>query len=300
MENLDLLNRETETTTNQDPKQEKDRQAILAMAGRFHVTFEFIETFSPIKEYKREDLYQNESIEYIFPIAVEEDYISLQHILVINDKFVVKHWRQDWLYENQDLLAFQTGQTWKKVKADKEKVAGTWTQKVYQVDDCPRYQSYGTWVFVDGKAYWESVADAPLPRRQETRKDFNVLRRGHRVEITEYGWIMDQDNQKIFRDTNGEDKLIVWEKGFEIQNRGDYNCQPAIDYWEKNHKYWQDVRNIWDDLISNTDILSFKEEVNGKKMYDYIFELAKQFEGDKYNQVDVKNSVTEVLKSFEN
>src|SRR5699024_10570817 len=101
-------------------------------------------TFSPIENYEREDLYKNESIEYIFVIRDEENYISLQHILVINDRFVVKHWRQDWIYENTDFLLFEKEGVWKKNQISKEQAAGTWTQIVHQVDDSPRYQSYGT------------------------------------------------------------------------------------------------------------------------------------------------------------
>lgn len=90
MENLEVVEK-IDLTENKQEKKELDRQSILELAGKFHVTFDFIETFSPLKDYKREELYKVDSIEYIFPIKEEENLISLQHILVINDKFVVKH-----------------------------------------------------------------------------------------------------------------------------------------------------------------------------------------------------------------
>lgn len=297
MENIETITKPSSVAINGN-KKALDRKAILDLAGKFHVTFDFAETFSPDKNYKQEKLYKNESIEYIFVIKDEPDLISLQHILVINERFVVKHWRQDWLYENRDLLLFDKEGVWKK-KTLTEKVAeGTWTQKVYQVDDSPRYQSYGTWVFVNGKRYWEATADAPLPRRQEHRTDYNVLVRNSRVELTTYGWIMNQDNQKVFRDDNGKDKLIVWEKGFEVQNRGDYNIQPALDYWSKTQNYWADVRAIWAEIFEDIDELKLKEVVDGKHLYDWFFEFANQFSGDNYDEELVNKAVSSTIDQY--
>lgn len=272
-------------------KKATDRKAILELAGKFHVTFDFAETFSPLEDYEQEKLYKNESIEYIFVIQDEPNLISLQHILVVNDRFVVKHWRQDWVYENRDFLLFEKEGVWKKKTISEEEARGTWTQKVYQVDDSPRYQGYGTWVFVDGKRYWEASADAPLPRRQEKRTDYNVLVRNSRVELTDYGWIMDQDNQKVFRDNRGKDQLIVWEKGFEVQNRGDYNIQPAIDYWQNTQNFWADVRAIWTEIFEGIDELKLKEVVDGKHLYDWFFEYANQFSGENYDEQVVDDAV---------
>lgn len=281
-----------------EEKKAKDRKAILNLAGKFHVTFDFAETFSPIEDYNSEKIYKNESIEYIFVIEDTPNLISLQHILVINDRFVVKHWRQDWVYENRDFLLFDKEGVWKKKTISKEEAEGTWTQKVYQVDDSPRYQGYGTWVFVDGKQYWESTADAPLPRRQEKRTDYNVLVRNSRIELTSNGWILDQDNQKVFRDDDGNDTLIVWEKGFEVQNRGEYNIQPAIDYWAKTENYWADVRAIWTTLFEEIDTLKLKEVVDGKHLYDWIFEFANQFSGENYDEEMVNKAVSSTIEKY--
>ena len=82
-------------------------------------------------------------------------------------------------------------------------VKGQWSQKVYQVDDSPRYEGTGTWVHVDGKSYWENVSNAPLPRRERTkRKDYNLMIRNNRHQITDQGWIQIQDNKKILKNNN--------------------------------------------------------------------------------------------------
>ena len=85
-------------------------------------------------------------------------------------------------------------------KLDKKDVKGQWTQKVFQVDDSPRYEGSGYWVHLDQKSYWENTTSAPLPRREYTkRNDYNVTERGNRQEITSTGWVHDQNNKKIIR-----------------------------------------------------------------------------------------------------
>ena len=85
---------------------------------------------------------------------------------------------------------------------------------MYQVDDSPRYGGTASWVHVDGRHYWEGVADAPLPRREfSKRDDYNVMKRINHQEITTDGWLHEQDNDKILRDEKG-DHLIAREKGW--------------------------------------------------------------------------------------
>jgi len=40
-----------------------------------------------------------------------------------------------------------------------------------------------------------------LPRREYSkRSDYNVMMRGNHVEITDEGWLHEQDNEKVIRD----------------------------------------------------------------------------------------------------
>ncbi|WP_205679220.1 DUF6607 family protein [Brumimicrobium aurantiacum] len=282
-------------------KKEQDRKSILEMEGCYSVTFDFAETFSPDTAYVKYDNYSSQATEYVFAIEDEPDFISLQHILVVNDTFIVKHWRQDWAYENREVLMFDKDRTWKKNKISKKDAAGTWTQSVYQVDDSPRYQGYGTWVHVDGKHYWESVADAPLPRREATvRRDYNVLRRHNRMEITETGWNLEQDNQKIYRNDEGKDQLISWEKGHEVFTSGNKGCQPAIDWWKENHNFWADVRDVWNETIESNDQIKLERKVDKQLMYQKLFALGGKYEGDNYDQAKAKKEIETVINSFTN
>lgn len=280
-------------------KLKMDREAIKAMEGCYKVTFEFAETFSPDTAYEYHDRKFSWGIEYAFVIEETEDLISLQHLLIANDTMIIKHWRQDWVYEEDEILSYHKDGEWKKIQLSPEQVEGTWTQKVYQVDDSPRYEGYGTWVHVDGRHFWESTADAPLPRRELKRKEeYNVLKRLSHIELTDYGWILEQDNQKILR-ADGKDKLITWEKGFEKFIKGDYDCQPGISWWEDNKKYWADVREVWDEVYAENDQLKFHRRIDGKILFQRLFS-----EGDKYanssdyNPKEVKKEIRKVIDSY--
>jgi hypothetical protein len=278
-------------------KKEQDRNAILAMEGCYKVTFDFAETFSPDTSYIYYDRYHSEGIEYVMKIADQEDLISFQHLLVINDTMIIKHWRQDWVYEEDKLLAYDKDKTWKHSSYSPEEVKGTWTQKVYQVDDSPRYESKGTWVHVDGKHFWEGTGDAPLPRREYTkRSDYNVMRRHNRIELSDKGWFLEQDNEKIVRNESG-DRLICHEKGMESFTTGDYNCQPAIDWWEKIHMYWSEVRTAWNEVFDSNEKLQLIQKIDNKMLWQQLFELGDEISSEKKPK-KVKTRAKEIIEAY--
>ncbi|MDX1581616.1 MAG: DUF6607 family protein, partial [Alphaproteobacteria bacterium] len=67
-------------------KFEQDRQAILAMAGNFQVTFDFEETVPLAKGYALKDPKISKGHEIVRVIEDRGDRISLQHILVVGDE----------------------------------------------------------------------------------------------------------------------------------------------------------------------------------------------------------------------
>jgi hypothetical protein len=196
----------------------------------------------------------------------------LQHLLVVNDTTVIKHWRQDWLYENTDLLRFDRDNRWVRVQLPKSEVRGQWTQKVYQVDDSPRYEASATWVHVDGKHFWESTADAPLPRREfSKRSDYNVLRRGNRHEITSSGWVHEQNNDKIVRNDTG-DRVIAQERGWNPYVKvADSRCRPAQHWWAQHRDFWAVVRREWAVVFAeNKNTLALRSKVENKSLWQYL------------------------------
>ncbi|MFW5760595.1 MAG: DUF6607 family protein [Cyclobacteriaceae bacterium] len=278
----------------------QDIEAIKSMCGCYEVDFNFAETFAVDKDYKFSDNYHSAATEYVFAVEETDDKIVLQHLLVINDSVVIKHWRQDWIYENSDLFTYQQDNTWKYQSLKAKAVEGQWTQKVYQVDDSPRYEASATWVHVDGKHYWEAEADAPLPRREITkRKDYNVMKRINRQEITEYGWLHEQDNDKIIRGEDG-DQLLAREKGYNTYtNIDESHCKPAIDWWKKHEAFWHDVRAVWDEVFEQKQEVKLAKKVDDQLLFMKLFKLQdKMLFFKTHDSVTVKNEIKKVINQY--
>lgn len=264
----------------QNDKKKQDIKAIKAMSGCFEVGFNFAETFNYSKDslYKPSKTKHDRAMEWVEVITDKKNKIQLQHLLIVGPKdhpHIVKHWRQDWLFENQDLYMYHKKNHWKYVNLDKKSVDGQWTQKVFQVDDSPRYEGTATWVHVDGKSFWENATDAPLARREHTkRSDYNVMLRRNRHEITDSGWIHNQDNDKIVREDGKDDFVLAQEKGYNVYKKvPDNKCIAAQNWWAKNKGMWKKVRKKWDKAFDNKKDIALQEKVDNKKLFSHLFKL---------------------------
>ena len=269
-------------------EKQKDIESIKKMCGCYEVEFNFQEIFqaSTDSTYKPSPVKKDHGLEWIELIEEAPNKLVLQHLLIANEKMIIKHWRQDWLYENTNLYEFYKDNTWKFNQLKAKDVKGQWTQKVYQVDDSPRYEGTGTWIHKDGKNYWMNITDTPLPRREETiRKDYNVLERRNIHESTKYGWLHEQDNRKIIRDDKGNDTEIAKEKGLDIYVKvDDSKCKSAQDWWSENNKLWSNVRAKWQTIFDRNQTISLEEKIEHKQLYRHLFGLkpsAKKAETDK-------------------
>ncbi len=261
----------------QDLKKQQDIQAIKSMCGCYEVTFNFTETFQTKKDstYKPSPTKKDFGLEWVELVEDQPNKLVLQHLLIVDDSTIIKHWRQDWLFENTELYQFNKDKKWVFQKLNKKDVKGQWTQKIFQVDDSPRYEGTATWVFTDGKKYWMNTTDAPLPRREHTiRKDYNVLERRNIHEITTYGWLHEQDNRKLVRDTNNKDVEIAQEKGLDVYKKvADSKCSAAQKWWKENKEMWKNVRDKWQTVFDQNKNLELQESVNKKPLFMYLFDL---------------------------
>lgn len=260
--------------TNAQKKQ--DIEAIKEMCGCFEIDFKFSETFQYINDsnYSKSKNYNAKALEYAKLIKDEKDHISIQHLLVMGD-YIIKHWRQDWVFQNKDLLKYDGNNNWKYISKTKKDVKGQWTQKVFQVDDSPRYEGSATWVHADGKSYWENSSYAPLPRREYTkRNDYNIMIRGNRHEITKDGWVHDQDNFKVVKDSESDSEVIIAsEKGINSYTRVDEsNCKEAIKWWDENNEKWLLVLEKWNSIYSKKDDISLRQSVENKPLFSFLFD----------------------------
>jgi hypothetical protein len=269
----------TFSLTNQaQNKKQKDAEAIKKMCGCYEVTFDFAETFeySDDPNYVRSEVKHDRGLEWVELVENEENKIVLQHLLIVGPpqkQSIVKHWRQDWLYENTELYMYDHDNTWNYVKLDQADVVGQWTQKVFQVDDSPRYEGTASWVHVDGKSFWENTTDAPLPRRERTtRSDYNVTVRTNKHEITDYGWIHDQDNLKVVRASEKPDFTLAKEKGLNTYTKvNDDKCEAAQKWWTKNASTWAIVRSKWDAIFAQDKDLVLEKSIDGKPLFRHLF-----------------------------
>jgi hypothetical protein len=278
----------------------KDKPNVDKLCGCFNVEFKYAETFSPDLGYKFHDRDEiSGGTEFIFPVEVSDKKIVMQHLLVVTDSMVIKHWREDWTYENPVIWKYKGDKVWVKEQLKPEQVKGKWTQSVWEVSDAPRYQGASEWVNTDGKTFWQNTADAPLPRREySVRSDYNVLRRTNRLILTSDGWVHEQDNQKIIRKDN-KDQLLVEEKGINTYKRvEDSQCAAAKLYWENNKTYWTRVRKAWEDYTATHATVELKTQVDGKALHDYLFEQAKDYAAGKIAPADIDARIRTSIESF--
>ena len=288
--NLNILILLIISTLGAQTKKKKDIKSIKEMCGCFEVRFDFAETFikTDDEDYEGSKNYSSGGLEWAQLVEEDKNKISIQHILIAGSKerpYIIKHWRQDWLYQNIDFYVYDHGNKWSFVKKD---IKGQWTQKVFQVDDSPRYEGSGSWVHVDGKSYWENTSSAPLPRREYSKRiDYNVTLRGNRQEITPTGWVHNQDNKKIIRVKGEKDKILAHEKGYNNYVKvDDSRCESAANWWDKNKTKWENIRMKWAEVYGRKENLNLKKTVNNNPIYMVLF-------SEDLNQIDEINSSIE-------
>mgnify|MGYP003116266460 CR=1 FL=1 len=280
---------------NAQKKKKQDKEAIKEMCGCFEVTFNFAETFQFSEDslYKPSKTKLDTALEWAQLVEDDKNKVSIQHLLQVgrpNNPMVIKHWRQEWLFENENFYMYNGDNNWIFEYKAKNVIKGQWTQKVFQVDDSPRYEGSGSWVHVDGKSYWESTTTAPLPRREYTkRSDYNITMRGNRQEITDFGWVHDQDNDKVVREVGKEDVVLAKEKGYNVYKKvDDSRCQVAKDWWTVHQEKWAIVRTKWADVYGRNKDLSLETKVENKALYKHLFD----------DEMTVEKEINEVIESF--
>ena len=301
-------------------KFEKDRRAILAMAGDYRASFDFLETLGFFPEHKAIAPYQSWATEHIFVIEDNNDFISLQHILVmqmqkedgaLSEPYVVKHWRQDWSYEDRYLNVFLGQDTWGREILKRSEIKGTWSQAVFQVDDSPRYDSVGKWVHAKGYSSWMSAQTwRPLPRREKSvRDDYDVLIGTNRHSITLNGWSHEQDNLKVVatspseRSIRGRLNPDYTVRGREIglnryESIEEFDFSPAIDYWSATKGFWKVVRNKWNKIINSGKIYKLIEKTDGSFLMGAMMAADQIFHSEEDSRPDETDLADQLFEKF--
>lgn len=295
-------------------KFEKDRAAILAMAGGYRVDFDFLETVGFASDFKRDRPYHSWGTEYVYVLENESEFISLQHIMVMYFKqedgsapepFILKHWRQDWVYQDKVLLEYDHRRKWiKKTLSDSES-QGAWSQAVFQVDDSPRYESIGRWEHNNSFSTWLSgTTRRPLPRRESSvRKDYQVLEGFNRHTITRYGWVQEEENWKLVIDEDGKKNTqtpyISKELGvarYRLVANVDFS--PGDRYLKETGPFWASVRQEWARLIKEKTSIALARIVDGQPLFMPLFQYADQLRDKDVDISEQKQFIKDTLAKY--
>jgi hypothetical protein len=271
---------------------ERDRRAILAMAGGYRVTFDFLEITPFTADAKRDKPYQSWGVERVYVDRDDGKFISLSHILEmrivdkdgkLSEPFVTKHWRQDWQYEPTEVVEYLGRERWGRRVLTRKDVAGQWSQTVYQVDESPRYASVGKWEHSTSMSTWLSGDTwRPLPRREwSVRKDYQVLIGTNRHTILPTGWVQEENNLKGVltddRKLSAEQPYMAREYGvarYERLQNPDF--AGADEYYDKTRKFWEQVRTAWAARFRTTPQITLRAQVDQAGLFRGLFEHAEK------------------------
>lgn len=271
---------------------ERDRRAILAMAGQYKVSFDFIEVAGFTDGYQPVAPYQSWATEKVYVLEDKQDFISLQHILVMqtvnkdgskNPPMVTKHWRQDWQYQPKQVLTFKGYNTWLTVPVNLQAQQGAWSQTVYQVDDSPRYGGVAKWEHFGNFSSWNSPETwRPLPRREYTvRNDYQVLLGNNHHIILPTGWIHEQQNNKVALNKTSqtlqlaERPVVAREMGFNRYERiKNYDFALGDTYLKNTEPLWREVRKQWSNLSQVNTSIHLRASPDKDGLYLPLFSFA--------------------------
>ncbi|MGE0860112.1 MAG: DUF6607 family protein [Gammaproteobacteria bacterium] len=270
---------------------ERDRRAILAMAGEYRTSFDFLEVAGFTEDYTPPRPYRSWGTEKVYVVADRGDFISLQHVLVMriatkdggeSEAIVTRHWRQDWQYEPTSVLRYLGKNRWQAVAVPAADRRGAWAQTVWQVDDSPRYGDVARWQHYANYSAWAS-ADGwrPLPRREfSSRKDYDLLVGSNRHVILPNGWLHEQHNNKVRLDAHdglAEGAVVAREIGLNRYERiAGFDFSEGDRYVERTAALWSAVSARWATLAAGGEVLSLKGAPDKDQLFLPLFEYAGQ------------------------
>lgn len=125
------------------------------------------------------------------------------------------------------------------------------------------------------------------------------MMRGNTIQLTDTGWVHEQDNVKLIRKEGQADKVVAQEKGYNIYRKtDDKKCFAAQDWWTKNQAYWNQVRANWDELIAKKNIIVVKREVKNQSLSRRLEDLENTALNNK--QPDLGSRIKKILEEHIN
>ncbi len=275
---------------------ERDRRAILAMAGTWRVAFDFVEvaSFVPRAGPPRAP-YQSWGTEKVYVDADRPGLVALVHVLEMRivgkdgqplAPIVTKHWRQEWTYEPDAIVEYAGRERWMRRTVDATERRGAWRQAVFQVDESPRYAGIGRWQHGPSMSTWISNDTwRPLPRREWTvRKDYQALVGTNRHTIVPSGWLQEENNLKAVltdgRAIDASRPYVGREYGVARYERvKDFDFGDADRYYARTRAFWNQVKDTWDADFARDGAITLKGQPDQQNYFVPLFEQAEKVEG---------------------
>ncbi len=269
---------------------ERDRRAILAMAGTYRVTFDFLEVTPFGGDDKPKAPYQSWGTEKVYVDSDTGRFISLVHILEmrivqpdgkVSEPMVTKHWRQDWAYDTFEIVEYHGNDRWQRRQLASNEGFGRWRQTVYQVDESPRYADIGKWEHNGSFSTWQSYETwRPLPRREwSVRNDYQVLIGSNRHTILPNGWVQEENNLKgVLKSPRVLDSARPYvgrEYGVARYERiRDADFAAADQYYERTKEFWDQVRDRWSKVFADRGSVTLIGPVDKLGLFQPLFAQA--------------------------
>lgn len=275
-----------------------ETDVIKAQTGCYKVDFKFEETEKTDPKYPISSKpYHEWGVEWVELDFDSQNEVHLQHILV-TPHGPLKHWRQEWKRNPTHAMYFAGNNSWV-TKTVSKPIENLWLQRVYQVDDSPRYECAAPWHIAQSDAAWSCKAWSPLPRREfSQRDDYNVLDRGNFVVVNSKGWVHHQYNDKILLKSDTL-AIIAKEKGANSYEKiDDAQCASAKQWWADNKSVWHNIQATWKHIYAEHPNLKLKAKVDDKVLWMHLFELADAYSLKTYDPKALQKEAHDIIHKF--
>ena len=237
---------------------ERDRRAILAMAGIYRVSFDFLEVDSFKAGSSAPAPYQSWATEKVYVDRDEPGFISLVHILemrivaaggAVGEPFVTKHWRQDWRFEPSTIVEYQGRDRWRmRALSQSERAGRSGRRPSIRSTNLPAMPASAAGSTTPSFSTWSSGETwRPLPRREwSVRDDYQVLIGTNRHTVAPTGWTQEENNLKAVLTP---DRVVDPRRPFAGREYGFARYErllpegfaAADDYYGKTRAFWNRV-----------------------------------------------------------
>ena len=286
--------------------QERDRRAILAMAGPYRVSFDFLEVVRYDPALKPDAPYQSWGTEYVFVAEDRPDFIALQHILVMrllekdqpSEPMVVRHWRQEWRYQADALLAYEGANTWAR-RAVASETSGVWTQSVLQVDDSPRYAARGRWQHAGGVSTWISRRDLAAAAAARVQRAQGLRRAGRHQPPHHHaaGLGAGREQPQARGRESGKHACPGIRRGA-LRAHPRLRLRPGETYYERTEPFWAEVRAAWRELEQGRGRFSVRAPVDQGQLFMPFFDYAQRLaDGAAFDRDEARTFVRRTLQN---